>query len=54
MSYSRPDLRDMCAVTALPLACRLPSTTSAVVGVSPSTLFGGFCGTTQQSDFPRP
>ena len=39
--------------TALPLACRLPSTTSAAAGIAPAALFGSFFGTTQQSDFPR-
>ena len=43
----------MRAATALPLACRLPSTTSAAAGLSPTALFGSFFGTTQQSDFPR-
>src|SRR4249920_3293842 len=43
----------MRASTALPLACRLPSTTSAAAGVCPAALFGGFFGATQQSDFPR-
>lgn len=42
----------MRAATAFPLARRLPSTTSAAAGVSPTALFGSFCGTTQRSDFP--
>ncbi len=53
MSYARPNLRDMRAATALPLARRLPSTTSATAGIAPAVLFGSFSGTTQQSDFPR-
>ena len=43
----------MRAAMALPLAARLPSTTSAAAGISPAALFGSFFGTTQQSDFPR-
>ena len=43
----------MRAAKTFPLACRLPSTTSAAVGIPPAALFGGFFGTTQQSDFPR-
>ena len=54
MSWTRIDLRNMCAVMAFPLARRLPSTTSAAAGISPEALFGSFFITTQQSDFPCP
>ena len=52
-SYVRLDLRDMRARMAFPLARSLPSTASAPAGL-PVALFGSFCGTTPQSDFPAP
>ena len=43
-------VRNAALVSVLPLADRLPSTTSA--GAMGAPLFGGFSGTTRSSDFP--
>jgi hypothetical protein len=43
-------VRNAALIIVLPLADRLPSTTSA--GAAAAPLFGGFPGTTRSSDFP--